>query len=787
MKREQFRQSKDTYQLMERRPAGCFEEAYPIGNGSQGAMIYGGTDKECISLNDDTLWTGYPYEKRFRGDHQASLARAKEAVLQGDLAGATREIDANFSGYASAAYLPLGDLCITYATGTGKVSGYRRVLDLKRAVVSARYQRGGVTYTVTAFASHPDKAIIYRIEAQDASGAPAPAISLSAGFRSQLYARAYTENGLLYLDGECPVTSEQTTWYTERKTQYYDEPERRGVRFMAIAEILTDGGRFDQLNTWQISGATYCEFRISMASSFAGYEKHPFTEGRDYRTICSKMQAALSQKPYVALLRAHVRDHARYFNRVKLDLGGKHKSGLPTSTRMRRFGAGEEDNALPALLFNFGRYLTIAGSRPGSQPLNLQGIWNDKYAAPWHGNYTLNINLEMNYFPTLAVALPEMYQPLLRLIEDVANTGRETARVMYGADGWCCHHNTDLWRFTQPVCGLTNYSFWNLAGGWLCHHLTEYYDYTLDKSFLEKTAYPIMREAIRFYLSQLVTMDGYRILFPATSPENFYEYKGEPTPLSETTEMSMAILRELFSNYLRVCDILGCEDELTATVKEELAHLLPTRIGKDGCVMEWYRDLPELEVQHRHLSHLYALYPAQTLRPENDPTLCEAYRRSLEKKGRKTVGWSLAWRASLYAMLGDGEAAYSFVRDQLNVVTETGISYTGGGGSYTNLFGACPPFQIDSNFGITAAIAEMLLQSDSDTLHLMPALPAAWGNVRLTGLRAKGNRQVSYTACNGSLASCTIHGSMPTRILVAGRDMTDRFVTDKNGNITFLG
>ena len=768
------RQNKDSLQLMERRPAACFEEAYPIGNGSQGAMVYGDTQNERISLNDDTLWTGYPRTDRFAGEGQVSLERAKEHILNGDYVSATSEIGKNFGCYASEAYLPLGDLTVSFGNITGNVSGYKRILDLKRALVTVKYKRGDVHYLVNAFASNPDKVIVYRIEAS-------ADMSLTVGLNSQLYSKTYTKNGLLCLEGECPVSSEQNIARSERKTQYYSDFENRGIRFLTIADIITDGKKNDRLNTVSVSKASYCEIRIYTATSFNGYDRHPFIDGRDYHSTIRTLHERASVKSYDEILNAHVKDHSRYFNRVRLDLGSDNRSATPTSERMRRFEVGASDKALPALLFNFGRYLTIAASRKGSQATNLQGIWNDKYAAPWHSNYTLNINLEMNYYPTLTVGLPEMYEPLIRLIREVAETGKESARVLYGADGWVCHHNTDLWRHTQPVLGAPYYMFWNAAGGWLCHHLTEYYEYTLDKKFLEKTAYPIMREAVRFYLSQLVTMDGYRIVFPSTSPENSFVSNETRASVSETAEMTMAIVRELFANYLKTCEMLGVADDITKTVKAELLKLLPTRISSDGRIMEWYREHTEYDIRHRHLSHLYAFYPAHMLRPDNAPEFCEACKRSIETKGLDGIGWNLAWKANLYAALGDGDTAYTLVKKQLHLTNATGISYSVGGGSYTNLFGACPPFQIDSNFGITAAIAEMISQSDIDTVHVIPAIPKEWDNIGVRDLRAKGNRTVSFTVCDGELTECEISGSLPSKIIVAGRDMTDRFKQNEKG------
>ncbi len=773
-----LRQSKDSIQLMERRPAACFEEAYPIGNGSQGAMIYGDPQNERISLNDDTLWSGYPRTNEFRGNKKASLDRAKKALFDGDYDGANREISNNFGSYASQTYLPLGDMTVTFDKTDKKIRNYMRCLNFKQAVVTVSYKCGNTYYSVTSFASHPDKTIIYRIEARGADGEPIPEIGLGVSFCSQLYSKTYTVNKTLFMEGECPVTSEQNRDWTEAKVQYFDAPEKRGVRFMAIADIITDGEKLDNLNTISIKNASYCEIRIFMATSFNGYNKHPFTEGRDYKNICKAMRDSISGKSFNEILKTHTKDHSRFFNRTKLDLGSDNRSAVPTSERLRRYEAGESDRALPALLFNFGKYLSVAASRKGSQPTCLQGIWNDKYMPPWQSNYTVNINTEMNYMPTLAMGLDDMYEPLIRLTEELSKAGTVTADRLYGADGWCCHHNTDLWRHTQPVpvLGYPCCFFWNAAGGWLCHHLMEYYEYTLDISFLRKTAYPIMKEAIRFYLSQLVTMNGYRILFPSTSPENMFMVGDSRVSISETAEMTMAIVRELFEDYLKVGELLGIADDITASVKQELPLLLPTRISSDGRIMEWYKEHPEREINHRHVSHLYAFFPGDAYCPDTHPELCAACRRSLAVRGDDGTGWSLAWKASLYARLWDGDKAYEFIKKQLRLTKNTGYDNHFGGGVYTNLFGSCPPFQIDSNFGTPAAMIEMLLQGDMDMLHIMPALPKEWNNIRVSGLRAKGNRKVSFVVRDGILTECRIFGEKPSKILIAGKDSTDLFV-----------
>lgn len=776
-----FRQSMDSLKLMEHRSAACFNEAYPIGNGSLGAMIYGDTENERIGLNHDTLWTGYPRTEDFAGDGKKSLDRAKEMLLKGNYLGAEKEISDNFGSYASEAYLPLGELTISMPKAQ-KIKQYRRTLDLKKALARVEYKRDNIRYSVASFVSAPDNVIIYRIEAHNGNGDLSDTINLTVGAQSRLYSKTYTENGFLYMEGECPVTSEQNIKRTDRKTQYFDTPKKRGIRFICIADIITDGKKTDMMNSISIRNASFCEIRICIETSFNGYDRHPYTDGRDYRNICSKKCDSLSSKSYDEILRAHVKDHSEYWGRVSLELGSDNKSNIPTSERLRRFECGERDRALPVLLFNFGRYLTIASSRKGSQATNLQGIWNDKYMPPWHSNYTVNINTQMNYWPTLAVGMTEMYEPLIRLIQELAEAGRITADTFYGADGWCCHHNTDIWRHTQPVPvkGYPQCFFWNGSGGWLCRHLYEYYEYTLDRDFLRNTAYPIIREAVKFYLSQLITLDGYRIVFPSTSPENAFLHNGERASISETTEMTMAIVRELFSSYIKVCDILGIKDELGEKVKGELPNLLPPCISSDGRVLEWYGERIEKDKNHRHISHLYAFYPSHCYRPDNAPELCEACSRSLEVRGDGGTGWGLAWKACLYAALGNGKKAYDLIKKQLRLC-EDNTNNSNGGGVYTNMFGSCPPFQIDSNFGTTAAIAEMLLQSDMDTLHIIPAIPDEWDNISVKGLCAKGKRSVSFTVRNGELAECEISGSIPSKIIVAGGDMTDKFIHNEKG------
>ena len=776
---EKILRATDSLKITDKKPAVFWDEAYPIGNGSKGAMIFGGTYRETICLNDDTLWSGYPMD-RFKGKGKASLDRVKQLVREGKYAEADKEASENFSCYASQSYMPLGDVIIEFAPSKEKVSRYTRALDLASAVCTSEYCRGGVRYKAVSFASHPANAIIYRIEASK-NGERANSINASLKLTSKLLSRSYAKGKTLYLEGECPVTSGQNIERTDRKTLYFDEPEKRGIRFMATAEILTDGAAITRDDSIKVENAGYIEIRITDATSFNGYKKHPFTEGKNYLKECENLKNALSGIDHSRLMQEHIKDYSRYFSRVAIDLGTSGKASVPTKDRMLRYAQGEEDKALPALLFNFGRYLTIAASRKGSEAMNLQGIWNSHFAAPWHSNYTVNINTEMNYFPTLAVGLKEMYQPLLRLIEEIADAGSATAKRQYGADGWCCHHNTDIWRHTEPVSGQATWLFWNGAGGWFCHHLMEYYEYTLDKKFLKEKARPIMEGAAKFYLSQLETVDGYRVLFPSTSPENRYLCDGGSSAVSETTEMSMAIVRELFGNYVKVCDILGETDETLEQIKTELPQLMPTKIGSDGRILEWYGEHEEREVHHRHVSHLYSLHPAHAITPEKTPELADACRKTLETRGDDGTGWSLAWKSNFFARLRDGDHVLSLIKRQLRLQEPMDTVRMGGGGTYPNLFCAHPPFQIDGNFGALSGMTEMFLQSEIDAIHILPALPAEFENVGVKGLKAKGNRSVTIKVRDGKLIYCKITGSAPERITVRGEDMTDKFLPVSDG------
>ena len=757
----------DAARLYERAPAAYWEQAWPLGNGSLGAMIYGGYDEDRICLNHDTLWTGYPRAGEYRG-RAGSLDRVRELVRAGRYAQADKELADGFAGYASEAYLPLGELTVEYGDRTSPVSRYARRLELRRALYTASWCRGGRRCGVTAFASFPDRVLVYRAEAQGGG------LNCEFVLRSPLWSRLWSDADGLYLEGECPCNSEQNMKLTDRRELYPEGSAGRGVRFLCALAVVTDGKARYRGDRATVSGAGYAEVYLCCATSFDADSRTP--DGQDYRAVCRETLKQALARGYRRIRAAHTADVSGYFDRCGLNTGSANRARVPTSRRLAEYAAGADDPALPALLFHYARYLTIAASREGSQPMNLQGLWNPHLLAPWHANYTLNINTEMNYFATQALNLGELERPLLQMIAGLAERGRDTARELYHAPGWVCHHNTDIWLHTQPMAGVACYSFWNAAGGWLCHHLYSYYEYTLDKTFLRETAFPIMRGAAEFYLSQLETLpDGSRAVFPSTSPENRYQAPEGPAAVSETAEMTMAIVRELFSNLTKAAAILEIRDGVSDRAAAELPHLRRPAVGQDGRLLEWYGEHPEYEPCHHHISHLYALHPGNEITPERTPELCEACRRTLAVRGDEGTGWSLAWKSNCYARLGEGNHALALIRRQLRPSDSYGAGYSQHGGTYPNLLCAHPPFQIDGNLGAASGICEMLLRSDTEILRLLPACPDGWETLSVWGLCAKGGRQVCFALRDGALTSCEIKGPRPAAVFLRGEDITGRF------------
>ncbi len=718
--------------------ASCFEEALPLGNGSLGAMVYSGTYIDKISLNHDTLWAGKPGQKMVEGAREA-YEKARELVFEGKYFEAQRVIEEGFTGGWLNSYMLLGTLYIKRVGSSANPTNYIRTLDLEKSLAYAKYTEDEIEFEREYFVSYPDNCVMVKLRS---SKPVSYEISADCVGKSAVT----SGNGTLYLSGECPSTI-SPEYAAKTNPITYDGD---GVKVSAMAKANTNGEVDCENGKLYINNATDVTLYFACETSFISFDKLP-----NKKTFypCLERIEKLILKSYEEIKNDHIADVSELFNRVKVDFGGR-PSERTTDVRLK---TGEKSLAMVELLFNFGRYLVISASRKGSRATNLQGIWNDKFYAPWSSNYTVNINTEMNYWPVLMCNLAECHYPLIEQIKNVSINGRETAKHFYGADGFVSHHNLDLWAQTTPVGNKvfhsSRYAYWNMSSGWLSRHLFEHYEYTMDKDFLASTAYPIMKESAKFYLSVMVNYNGKWIVTPSTSPENGVIVDGEVIHLTPYTTMTQSIAQDLFINVIKSADILGIDDDFVKEIKEKVNDIGIYQIGSQGQLLEYDKEYEEEDVHHRHVSHLYALYPADLITTDKTKELAEACRQTLEIRGDESTGWSMGWKVNLWARLKDGDRALKLVKNQLTYVPAgNDINYSEGGGTYANMFDAHPPFQIDGNYGVTAGIAQMFLQCENSKIKILPALPSEMKEGYIKGLKAKGNITVDIEWKNSKLS-----------------------------------
>lgn len=747
----QAKEQNHNLKLWYSQPAQKWTEALPIGNGRLGAMIFGGVENDRIQFNEETLWTGVPTDYAHKGA-SLYLGQIRQLIFDGKQKEAEDLGMKEFMGVPvrQRAYQAFGDLNLHFK-GQSAFTNYRRELDLKNSIHRVTYQSNGVNFTREYISSNPDQII---------------AIRLTADQKKAL-------NFALSMDALHEAKTVKASGNTLTLNVQVKDGALRGV---ASVKVITDGTVKTEGNQISVSGAKTATIYLAAATNYVSYKD---VSGNPEQKVQEKLAKAENKK-FDQVYVAHLTDYQKLFGRFDVQFTENDRVKLPTNERIIEFNKNPDDPQLLALYIQYGRYLLISSSRPGTQPANLQGIWNDQLAPAWDSKWTVNINTEMNYWPVEVANLAECQEPLYAMIADCSETGKTVAREHYNATGWVLHHNTDIWRGAAPI-NASNHGIWVSGGAWLSLHLWEHYQFSHDQEFLKNKAYPLMRGAAEFFTQFLIKdpKTGYLISTPSNSPENGGLVAG-PT-------MDHQIIRTLFRACISASEILGTDQTFAGKLKEMLPQIAPNQIGKHGQLQEWMEDKDDPTNKHRHVSHLWGVHPGNEINWKETPELMKAARQSLIYRGDDGTGWSLAWKINFWARFLDGNHAYDMVKLLFRPVQIENTVYTGGGGSYTNLFDAHPPFQIDGNFGAPAGMIEMLVQSQLGTIDILPALPDALPSGKISGVCARGGFELTFDWQNGKLQKLQVlsKAGQKCRLNYAGKSV--EFDTEKGKVYSFDG
>lgn len=754
-------------------PASKWTEALPLGNGRIGAMHFGGIETERFQLNEDTLWSGHPVELE-ENNKVKKLEKVRELIDEGEYDAASKEAE-SLLGPFTESYMPLGNLLIHHFHGD-KAQNYKRTLDIENALSTVKYKINDVEFKRRAFVSQPHQVLVVQL-----SSSQKEMINIRLSLDSPLLSEAMVKDDEFILQGVLPEQNDPDYHFESIQPLVYGDYEStKTIHFEGRLGLKTEDGEvISTSNGINILNASKVELYFSVSTSFNGFDQMPGTDFEALAKENKNILKAAKDMAFEQLYKAHVSDYQELFNRVDLNLEGSEIFDETLDTDLKITEEGPKNLKLIELLFHYGRYLLITSSRSGTQAATLQGIWNEETRAPWSSNYTLNINTEMNYWPAEVTNLSECHLPLMDFIKELSINGRKMVEKRYEMNGWTAHHNTDIWRHTEPVGGDPIWALWPMSGPWLTRHLWEHYLYNLDEKYLSEEAFPIILGSVEFCLDWLIEDDnGYLITSPSTSPEHKFIHNGKLASVTQGATMDLEIIRDLFEYFLKASDIIDYNDPIVSKVEKALGKLHPLQVGSNGQLQEWLDDLEDNERQHRHVSHLYGLYPGCRF---GNKEYEEAVEQTLNIRGDIGTGWSLGWKMSLWARLHDGERILSLIQQLFNITEDDPTNFEKGG-LYPNLLGAHPPFQIDGNFSFTAGIAEMLLQSHKGYIELIPALPSEWVKGSIKGLKARGGFEVDFSWAMRQVENIRVKSKV-TNTFKLKTESEYRIVSDEENNV----